>query len=164
MEHRGVESRLKFVKSWFGLLSPKVHWEMKQGEHSMVERRRCFGARQVWAQILALPVMCFETWDKSVLLSESLFLNPESGEIIISASWTNVKLEKLCKKLLGWFLAQCRHWIWLFFSPRGVWIPPKGNAAEIIDACAKFLASNFSSTFRPVVKSFLKVDYFVLLA
>lgn len=43
-------------------------------------------------------------------------------------------------------------------------MPPKENAAEIIDACAKHSVNNFSSTFRPVVKSFLKVDYFVLLA
>lgn len=159
MEHWGAERRLKFVRSWFGLLSPKVHWEINQGELSTVERIRYFGARQDWAQILALPVTCFETWDKSVLFSESLFLSLESGAIIIS-----VRLERLYRKLLGWFLAQPRRWIRLSFSPGGVGMPPKENAAEIIDACAKHSVNNFSSTFRPVVKSFLKVDYFVLLA
>lgn len=43
-------------------------------------------------------------------------------------------------------------------------MPPKEKAAEIPDMCARHLADNFSSIFRPVVKSFLKVDYFVLLA
>lgn len=164
MEHWGAESRLKFVRSWFGLLSPKVHWEIDQGELSTVERIRYFGARQDWAQILALPAMRFETWDKSVLFSESLFLSLESGVIIISAYWTIVRLERLYRKFLGWFLAQPRRWIQLSFSPGGVGMPPKENAAEITDACAKHSANNFSSTFRPVVKSFLKVDYFVLLA
>lgn len=133
MEHWGIESRLELVKSWFTLSSPKACGEMKQGDLYTVEEIRCFGARQDGAQILTLPVVHVETWDKSLILPESLFLNLESESNtvclldyckmreIVQKAHSTVRCEKLYKKLLVWFLAQHRHLIQLFFSPRGFW-------------------------------------------
>lgn len=80
--------------------------------------------------------------------------------IFVSQSWkwrdnnlsllTILRFKRLYKKLLAWFLAHYGHWIWIFFSPSGVGMPPKENVAKIIDSYAKHLTNNFSSMFRPI--------------
>ena len=48
---------------------------MKQGQFFSVEGTRYFGAGQGHSQIPAHPIVCFETFEESVNLSESLLLN-----------------------------------------------------------------------------------------
>jgi hypothetical protein len=51
------------------------------------------------------------------------------------------------------------------FSPIIVWMHPprKRTATEIIDPYTKKLVNNFPTTFMPMVKSHLRVDYFTIL-
>lgn len=64
------------------------------------------------------------------------------------------KMREIAQKSLAGFLVQSRRVALFFFSLRAVWMPPKENTEEIIDACARNFANNFLSTLRPAVKSF----------
>lgn len=144
-----VESRLKFVKFWHCVLRNEAGTVLFSGRNKVLWSQAGLGSDPGSSCCVRSlrPV-------ESQLTSLSLCFSVHKAEVTVCAYQDYCEMREIVWRGLAQLLGQSRHLILLFFSFRGVWVPPKENTAKIIDACATDLAKIFSCPLGLVVKLF----------